>query len=119
MVLGDVPTALPEDIGAVLEAMPERGVVIAPTQDRGTAALALRPPGVIRFRFGNNSSVLHKREAAAGALSARVLRLPSLSRDIDGPDDLSALLAQPSETATHRLLGALRVGERLGVSPPA
>ena len=113
VVAADIPTALPMDIEALLEALPARGIAICPTEDRGTGALALRPPGVIPFRYGRHSSVLHKREAVARGLPARVLHAASLSHDVDEPADLSELLARPAETATHRLLAELGVVERL------
>jgi len=114
VVAADIPTASPADIEALLDALPERGLAIAPTHDRGTGAIALRPPDAIPFRFGRQSSVSHKREAVARGLPARVLHLASLSRDVDEPDDLVDLLARPAETATHRLLAGLRIAERLG-----
>ncbi len=115
VIAADIPTALPAEIEALLEALPAQGIAVAPTDDRGTGALALRPPGVIPFRYGRRSSVLHKREAVARGLPARVLHLASLARDVDEPDDLAELLTRPAETATHRLLAGLSVAERLSV----
>jgi 2-phospho-L-lactate guanylyltransferase len=119
VVAADLPAALPTDIGAALSALPEKGVALVPTDDRGTGAIALRPPDVIPFRFGPRSSVAHKREAVARGLPARVLHLPSLSRDVDEPNDLADLLAHPVETATHRLLAGLRIAERLSAGRTA
>lgn len=119
VVAADLPAALPADIESVLAALPERGLALVPTGDRGTGAIALRPPDAIPFRFGLRSSVAHKREAVARGLPARVLHLASLSRDIDQPDDLTHLLAHPAETATHRLLAQLHIAERLGAGRPA
>jgi 2-phospho-L-lactate guanylyltransferase len=113
VVAADIPTALPADIDAVLDALPARGIAVVPTDDRGTGALALRPPGVVPFRYGRHSSVLHKREAVARGLPSRVLHLASLSRDLDEPDDVAELLTRPAETATHRLLAGLSIAERL------
>ncbi len=113
IIAADLPTALPADIEAILEALPARGIVVHPTDDRGTGALALRPPGVVTFRYGRRSSVLHKREAVARGLPARVLHLDSLTHDVDEPNDLAALLARPAKTVTHRLLAELRIAERL------
>jgi 2-phospho-L-lactate guanylyltransferase len=114
VVAADLPAALPADIDALLEALPEKGIALIPTDDRGTGAIALRPPDAIPFRFGSRSSVAHKRETVARGLPARVLRLPSLSRDVDDPNDVADLLARPADTVTHRLLAELRIAERLG-----
>jgi 2-phospho-L-lactate guanylyltransferase len=114
VVLADVPSVHPGDLAEVIGQLPERGAVICPSEDRGTSALALRPRDVLPFRFGDKSFQAHKREAAARGVPHKVVRLQSLANDIDGPDDLRELLLNPGETATHRLLAALRVAERLG-----
>ncbi len=114
VVLADVPAVTPAEIEAVLDALPPGpGAVICPSLDRGTSALALRPPDAIPFRFGHHSFLAHKREAAARGVPARVLRTASLAADIDAPDDLLDLIARPAETATHRFLAQLGLGERL------
>ncbi len=79
----------------------------------------MRPPGAVPFRYGRRSSVLHKREAVARGLPARVLHLDSLAHDVDEPNDLAALLAHPAETVTHHLLAELRIAERLDAARPA
>lgn len=113
VVLADVPAVKPADIREVLGALPERGIVIAPSSARGTSALALRPPGVIPFRFGEQSFQNHKREAAARKIEHVVVRNDALANDIDEPMDLKRLLEHPAETATHRLLARLGVAGRL------
>jgi 2-phospho-L-lactate guanylyltransferase len=112
-VLADVPAAAPSDFASILDEAPERGVVIVPSSAKGTSALFLRPPGVIPFRFGELSFQMHKREAAARRIEARVLHIERLEHDIDEPDDLRRLLEQPAETATHRLLAQLSLAPRL------
>ncbi len=113
ILLADVPAVTPAEIDSILDALPPgRGVVLCPSHDKGTSALALRPPDAIPFRFGTHSFPAHKREAAARGVHAGVLRIPSLARDIDEPDDLCELLSHPAETATQRFLGQLRLAER-------
>lgn len=116
ILLADVPAVAPADIASVLSTLPPgRGVVLCPSHDKGTSALALRPPDAIPFRFGPHSFPAHKREAAARGIHAGVLRIPSLARDIDEPDDLRELLSHPAETATQRLLAQLRLGQRIRI----
>ena len=113
IVPGDVPEVTPGDIETLLAALPERGIALSPSADRGTCALALRPPDVIALRFGERSSVSHRREAMAIGVPAEVVQIDALSLDVDSPEDLRELLARPAETATHRLLAELGVAERL------
>jgi 2-phospho-L-lactate guanylyltransferase len=113
VLLADIPGASPSDISSIIGAAPPRGIVICPSNTKGTGALFLRPPGVIPFRFGDLSFQSHRREAAARRIDARVLHLESLAGDVDEPDDLRRLIEQPAETATHRLLARLAVAERL------
>lgn len=112
VVLADVPLITPDDVQAAIEALPERGLVLCPSHDNGTSLLAMRPAGLIPFRFGPKSFSLHKREAAARSIPTEVLRIESLSRDIDSPEDLRELAAHPADTATHRLLERLQIAER-------
>jgi 2-phospho-L-lactate guanylyltransferase len=115
VVLADVPAVKPADVKEVLDALPpDRGVVIAPSSAKGTSALALRPPDVIPFRFGEQSFQNHKREAAARKIQHTIVRNEALANDIDEPADLKRLLEHPAETATHRLLARLGVAGRLG-----
>jgi 2-phospho-L-lactate guanylyltransferase len=114
VVLADVPEINSADVETVMDALPERGLVICPSHDKGTGLLAMRPAGVIPFRFGPQSFSLHKREAAAQGLRAEVVRAESLARDIDSPDDVRALLSRSGDTATHRLLARLDIAARAG-----
>jgi 2-phospho-L-lactate guanylyltransferase len=109
----DVPAIVPAEVEAIIDALPAgRGVVLCPSAARGTSALALRPPDAIPFRFGQHSFMAHRREANARGLPLRVLRIPSLAMDIDGPQDLLDLLARPADTATHRLLAEIGLAQR-------
>lgn len=113
VVLADVPEILVADVEDALALLPERGLVICPSHDKGTGLLAMRPAGLVPFRFGAQSFSLHKREAAAQKLPIEVVRVESIARDIDSPDDLRALMSRPGETATHRLLARLDIGARV------
>ena len=115
VVLADVPAATPTEFDAIINALhPESGMVISPSAANGTSALALRPPDAIPFRFGENSFAAHERAASDADVNMSVVRFESLSNDIDEPDNLRELLSHPAETTTHRLLGQMRIGERLG-----
>lgn len=104
----DVPLAVAADIEAILNRISaDPSIVLCPSRSGGTNALALRPPGLIPFRFGHRSSAAHQREARARGLPLQVLPLPSLALDIDHPNDLAAVLAHPNGTRSQQLLASL------------
>ncbi len=94
VVLGDVAGADPADLSALyraLEALGERGAVLAAARDGGTAALLRRPPAVLPNRFGPASAAAHARAAAERGVPFRALQRASLAVDLDRPEDLRAL----------------------------
>jgi 2-phospho-L-lactate guanylyltransferase len=104
----DVPLATTADIEAILNRInADPSIVLCPSRSGGTNALALRPLGIIPFRFGHRSSAAHQREATARGLPLEVLPLPSLALDIDRPNDLAAVLAHPNGTRSQQLLASL------------
>ena len=104
----DVPLATAADIRAILGAVHANpSIVLCPSKSGGTNALALRPPGIIPFRFGHRSSAAHQREATARGLPLEVLPLPSLALDIDHPHDLAAVLAHPNGTRSQQLMTSI------------
>jgi 2-phospho-L-lactate guanylyltransferase len=113
VVPGDVPRMTAGDVEQLLTALPERGIAICPSPDEGTSALAMRPPGVIPFRFGPKSSHAHVAAAREALVEAAVVKIDSLARDVDSPEDLRHLLAHPADTATHRLVADLNLAERV------
>jgi 2-phospho-L-lactate guanylyltransferase len=114
VLLADVPAVTPDEIQAVLAALPhDLGAVIAPSRAEGTSALAIRPPDAIEFRFGPGSRAQHEREASARGVPLTTVQIDSLMHDVDEPEDLSYLLSHPADTATYKLLAELRVAERL------
>jgi len=104
----DVPLANAADIEAILNHIDGHpSVVLCPSRSGGTNALALRPPGIIPFRFGHRSAAAHQREARARGLPLVVLPLASLALDIDRPQDLATVLAQPNGSRSRALLASL------------
>ena len=102
VVLGDVAAAAPGEIAQLIEAVPDHGVGIAPSNDGGTSALFRRPPDVIPARFGRDSAARHRDAAQAAAVPLRELALPSLAIDIDFGEDANAVFALPSLGARTR-----------------
>ena len=90
---GDLPNLQASDIRALIEGLPPEGaagVAIAPDRaGTGTNGLALRPPGVINFRFGVGSFAAHLAEVERAGVHLTVVDRNGLAFDLDTPEDLA------------------------------
>jgi 2-phospho-L-lactate guanylyltransferase len=105
----DVPLVTPADFSRLAAAArlgaqsgsqpcPQTKLIVVPSADgTGTNALARTPPNVIESRFGPGSCRAHLDQARAKSVHAEVLRLRGLMFDIDTPEDVAALLADPRD----------------------
>jgi len=91
VVLGDVAGARSVEIGRLLGALPGRGVALAASRDGGTCALLRVPRDVIPAGFGPESASKHRELAARAGVACVEPLLPSLTIDVDEPEDLAAL----------------------------
>lgn len=93
---GDLPNLHAADIETLLGALPadgSPGVAIAPDRaGTGTNGLVLRPPGVIRFRFGAGSFALHLEEVERAGVPLVAVNRAGLAFDLDTPEDLARWL---------------------------
>lgn len=91
---GDLPNLAPHDVRALLDAVAgERAVAIAPDRaGTGSNGVALRPPGVIGFRFGPGSFAAHRAQAEEAGLTPTIVQRPGLAFDLDTPEDLARWL---------------------------
>ncbi len=72
----------------------EAAMVIAPdSQEQGTNALLVRPPGALRYQFGPGSFQRHCQQARERGLAWHIDRSPRLGLDVDLPADLEHWLA--------------------------
>jgi 2-phospho-L-lactate/phosphoenolpyruvate guanylyltransferase len=117
-VPGDVPCVTTEEIRTLANAaVTARAAVFAPSRSGlGTNGVALQPPDAMRLRFGEPSFDNHVAAARALGLAPRVMSLSGLALDIDGPDDVAALLERPAGTETQRLLAGWRLPERIAAA---
>ncbi|MEJ2758458.1 MAG: NTP transferase domain-containing protein [Anaerolineales bacterium] len=95
----DLPQMVPEDVTKMVEAASSYpSVVIAPDHRRqGTNALLVKPAGLLKYSFGENSFQRHVAQAEEKGAKVSVIELPSLARDVDYPDDLAFLNGQLEE----------------------
>jgi 2-phospho-L-lactate guanylyltransferase len=92
-VPGDCPAVNAAELDALLAALGVRsGVVVIPDRHgTGTNGLLLSPPAAIAPGFGPDSCERHVSRARAAGLGCEVVRLASLSLDIDTGSDLDVL----------------------------
>ena len=104
----DLPLLTREDVEKIIATeYSDRLVRIVPDQHGvGTNALFIRPPGMLRYKFGKDSLSNHKEEAKRVRAAVHVYRLSNIEFDIDDPDDLRrlnnvALHTQQQEVQGH------------------
>lgn len=103
VVMADCPLVRPETLDALCEGA--RPVALAPAQDGGTNALALRPPDAVEPAFGlPRGAALTVERARALGYEATVVDDPGLALDVDVPEDARRVLELGHGTRTHALL---------------
>lgn len=93
---GDLPNLHTAEVTALLDAVGDGRpmVAIAPdAAETGTNGLALAPPDVIGFHFGEGSLVAHRRAAKRAGAWITIVHRPGLGFDVDTPEDLAAWVA--------------------------
>ena len=93
---GDLPNLTADDVEVLCGALPpgdDPAVAIAPDRaGTGTNGLVLRPPGVIRFRFGVGSFAAHLEEVGRAGVPLVAVNRAGISFDLDTPEDLTRWL---------------------------
>lgn len=97
----DLPEIERDDIAALEDALgPPPACAIAPdSAEKGTNALALRPPAAGLFRFGPQSFALHRDAARALGYGVRVVCRAGLAQDLDTPEGYHHWIQKPGATA--------------------
>jgi len=94
LVPGDTPLLDPAEVDLLLrrgETDAMQVVIVPDRHGSGTNALLIAPPGAFRPSFGPDSLNRHLTLAQEAGLRHSVEDVPSLSHDVDTPDDLDAL----------------------------
>ena len=87
----DLPEVEPRDLLALLGAMPEAGMALAPASDGTTNALALARPGLFQPLYGPRSARRFLAYAEKEGIPAIELAVPGLALDVDTIAELEQL----------------------------
>lgn len=109
IVPADVPLVTADDIAAMLEGHAESPAmtIARAASDGGSNAIAVTPPGVMPFCFGEGSFERHCRAARAAGIEPRTPQLARLALDIDKPSDLDRLLSLRSRSLAADYLSTI------------
>ena len=103
VVNADLPCVTTRDLLALIGALPEHGLALAPAADGTTNALALSEERLFEPVYGPGSA-----DRFAGLAPSRRLEAPNLMDDVDMPGDLARLGPRVGEH-TRRVLASLRL----------
>jgi len=92
IVNADLPCLTAEDVYALLDALPEDGMAIAPASDGTTNALALAGPGLFAPLYGPGSAEEFRAHASQLGVASVVVSRSNLADDVDVLDDLARLV---------------------------
>lgn len=104
----DIPLIRPVDVEKIVAmASSEREIVITPSRRKGTNALLLKPPNLIKLCFGGQSFRAHMEEAHRAGIMPHIYRSERLETDIDEASDLIKLKVHGLGTRSHDFLRSL------------
>jgi 2-phospho-L-lactate guanylyltransferase (CobY/MobA/RfbA family) len=106
VVNADLPCLTEDDVRALLDAVPEDGLVVAPAPDGTTNALGLSRPGLFAALYGPGSAEEFRSHASQLGVPSSVLVRPGLQDDVDTPADLERLADRVGPHTRAALAGA-------------
>lgn len=112
VVHGDLPLINSDAISAIiscLNSLGGRGLVIgADGAGLGSNCLAISPPTLIPFAYGEYSCFRHRRLALEKGVPLATVNIPALAKDIDSCHDLIGLLDQEGKHGARNTFAYLR-----------
>ncbi len=113
VIMGDLPMATPDDIGAVIAPVESDvpTIRLAPSRGRdGTNAVCASARGLLHPSFGPGSLARYVCAARVAGIAPVVIEAPSLALDIDIAGDLRDFYTSASSGVTRDFLNALQRG---------
>jgi 2-phospho-L-lactate guanylyltransferase len=97
VIFSDLPLVQKADIDGIIEiGRSDRGCVVAsPSSRGGTNVLWRDPPDIIPTRYGENSFIVHREEAAGAGVPFHSFHSDGTCLDVDMLEDFELLLKRP------------------------
>jgi 2-phospho-L-lactate guanylyltransferase len=114
----DIPLVCAEDIDQVMkiELVAPAALIVPSREGTGTNAIIRTPPDLFPSRFGPNSLVLHREEAARVGVQCVIIENSRIAFDVDDPSDLAYLLEHGCGTEAFRLLDEINAAKRIATT---
>lgn len=111
----DIPLVEARDIDDLLsiELRTPAAVLVPSRAGSGTNAIIRTMPSLFPSRFGPNSLVLHKAEAARVGVECIIVNNPRIALDVDEPDDVRLLIETGGDTKTFSVLSKIRIADKI------
>jgi 2-phospho-L-lactate/phosphoenolpyruvate guanylyltransferase len=106
VVNADLPCLTEDDVRALLDAVPEDGLVVAPALDGTTNALGLSRPALFAALYGPGSAEEFRSHASQLGVPSTVVVRPGLQDDVDTPADLERVADRVGPHTRAALAGA-------------
>ena len=106
VVNADLPCLTADDVRALLEAVPEDGLAVAPAPDGTTNALGLSRPDLFAALYGPGSAEEFRSHASQLGVPSKVLVRPGFQDDVDTPADLERIADRVGSHTRAALAGA-------------
>ena len=111
IIPADVPELDHSDL-IHLDRVHEEGLALCPPEKHGgTNGLVFTPPLAVSLMYGEDSFAEFCRAAEGRQVPVNIVTAGGLARDIDRPDDLLTLQAQPEGNRTWRYLRSLELAD--------
>jgi 2-phospho-L-lactate guanylyltransferase (CobY/MobA/RfbA family) len=106
VVNADLPCLTADDVRALLEAVPEDGLAVAPAPDGTTNALGLSRPDLFAALYGPGSAEEFRSHASQLGVPSTVVVRPGLQDDVDTRADLERVAERVGPHTRAALAGA-------------
>lgn len=105
----DIPLIKRKDIDMIEKLGEDYNLILSPSRDGGITALFRRPPDIVRECFSSKSFESFIKEAEKNNIPYSIYSSPSLSIDIDTPQDVEEFMLIGKGTRTYEFLENLEV----------